>query len=908
MKTSSEIRQDFLVFFAEKEHRIVPSAPVIPYNDPTLLFTNAGMNQFKDVLLGSGTRDYKRCADTQKCIRVSGKHNDLEEVGHDGYHHTFFEMLGNWSFGDYYKKDAIKWAWELLTEKWNLPKERIWATVFRDDDESYNFWKFETDINPEHILRFDEKDNFWEMGDTGPCGPCSEIHIDLSSDGCSAKDINSNNPDVIEIWNLVFIQYNRDTSGNLQELPKKNIDTGMGFERVVRVLQNKKSNYETDIFLPLINELINITGKEYSGRYIVPMNVISDHIRALAFAIGDGAIPSNEGRGYVLRRILRRAARFGRTLDMHKPFIYKLIDPLVKTMGNIFPEIESKKDFIKDVIQGEEESFNETLDRGLTLFNEEIGRMHSNESKIFSGESAFKLHDTYGFPIDLTQMMAREKGYEVDINNFEKLMEEQKERARDARNRTDNIIIPDLKDFEQKKGYYNPYTIDDEGLEINVLNHLPLQNSELELLIVDKNPFYIESGGQVSDKGKIVDQDGNEFLVEKPFNDTYIYVKGRKGINLTSKKVKAYIDFQRRLSIQRNHSATHLVHEALRRVLGPHIKQMGSYLDDKFLRFDFPHFHKLTSEELRAIEALVNEKITEKIKVNWEFMPMSSADKISNLRKLFGEKYGDEVRVVTIDDKFSVELCGGTHVTDTSNIGFFKIIKEESVASGIRRIFAVTGEGVLDYLNERTSQIENILNQVPKERLKEHLKSIEQLMNLPGSIKGFKTHSEIAKIITDQDSSLILLNELHEKYIEEKKQAEKKLSRGKVKQAIESLDDFIAKADSVNNIKVVAAKFETDKMDELKEIGDALRSKLRSGAGLLYSVNDGKINLVAVITDDLISGKGMNAGKLAGEIAKMLGGGGGGRPHLATAGGKDVSKLESAVTEFKNVVRKYLNI
>ncbi|MGA2667461.1 MAG: alanine--tRNA ligase [Ignavibacteria bacterium] len=443
MKNSNQIRQEFLDFFKSKGHTIVPSAPVIPSDDPTLLFTNAGMNQFKDVFLGTGKRDYTRCADTQKCLRVSGKHNDLEEVGHDGTHHTFFEMMGNWSFGDYGKKEAIAWAWELFTEVWKLPKNKLWATVYTTDDEAYEYWKSETDIDRTHILRFGEKDNFWEMGETGPCGPCSEIHIDLTENECKAEDINTGINET-ELWNLVFIQYNRDEKGELHDLPKKHVDTGMGFERTVCILQNKSSNYETDIFLPLINELINLTGKEYSGeKHTSAMNVIADHIRALSFAIADGGFPSNEGRGYVLRRILRRAARYGRNLGMRIPFIYNLVDPLVDKMGSVFPEIKEKKNDIKKIIKAEEESFNETLDRGLVFFNEEIDNMKRSGSNVFSGDVAFKLHDTYGFPIDLTQLMAKEKGYTIDTNKFDELMKEQRERARSDR----------LKDIFEKLDY-----------------------------------------------------------------------------------------------------------------------------------------------------------------------------------------------------------------------------------------------------------------------------------------------------------------------------------------------------------------------------------------------------------------------------------------------------------------------
>ncbi|HJY63340.1 MAG TPA: alanine--tRNA ligase, partial [Ignavibacteria bacterium] len=629
IRTSWEVRQDFLNFFANKGHKIVPSAPVIPYDDPTLLFTNAGMNQFKDVFLGTGKRDYSRCADTQKCIRVSGKHNDLEEVGHDGYHHTFFEMLGNWSFGDYYKKEAIGWAWELLTGIWKLDKNRLWVTVYNEDEESFNLWKSETDIDPSHILKFDEKDNFWEMGETGPCGPCSEIHYDFTAQGCKASDVNAGNPDVMEIWNLVFIQYNRDEKGVLHELPQKHVDTGMGFERMVRVLQNKNSNYETDVFLPMINELIQITGKEYKGKYEASMNVIADHIRTLTFAIGDGAIPSNEGRGYVLRRILRRAARYGRNLDMRQPFIYKLVEVLIRTIGIVFPEIVEKQNFIKEVVKGEEEGFNETLDRGIVIFNEEIEKLKNAsvgaehvQPDIFSGEVAFKLHDTYGFPVDLTQLMARELGYEVEVNLFEELMNRQKERARSAR--TDNIKIESIysdilsDEITSISVFYDPYKIHAQGEKTNLylLKNLPFNGNTVKKAIayIEHNPFYSESGGQVSDTGKLIFNDEvslkvleskKEFLIV----DNNIGLPDIRCISTDAisvlQQVVVKVDFPRRESIQRNHSATHIVHEALRRVLGSHVKQMGSYLDDKVLRFDFPHFHKLTSDEIRTVEDMV---------------------------------------------------------------------------------------------------------------------------------------------------------------------------------------------------------------------------------------------------------------------------------------------------------------
>lgn len=900
MKTSSQIRQEFLDFFKSKGHKIVPSAPVIPYNDPTLLFTNAGMNQFKDVFLGTGKRDYSRCADTQKCLRVSGKHNDLEEVGHDGTHHTFFEMLGNWSFGDYYKKEAITWAWELFTEVWKLPKHKLWATVFNTDDEAYNYWKNETDIDPEHILRFGEKDNFWEMGETGPCGPCSEIHIDLTENGCKPEDINTGIGEV-ELWNLVFIQYNRDEKGELHELPQKHVDTGMGFERVVSVLQNKKSNYETDVFLPLIDELIQITGKDYTGeRFQSSMNVIADHIRALTFAIADGAIPSNEGRGYVLRRILRRAARYGRNLGMKTPFIYTLVDVLVKTMGHVFPEIVEKKKFIKEVIQSEEESFNETLDRGLVFFNEEIENMNSSGSKIFSGDVAFKLHDTYGFPVDLTQLMAREAGYGLDTDKFNVLMNEQKERARS--DRKDTIIKVENETDKISGTEYDPYHIDKNGIKSKIIGEKSLDKKH-GIIYLEKNPFYSESGGQVSDTGKLIV--GNRELKVIESKKDYIIVDNPNvdlGIN---PEVIALVDYDRRLAVQRNHSATHLVHEALRRVLGPHVKQMGSYLDDKVLRFDFPHFHKLTPDEIKRIEGIVNDKIEEDIGVNSEIMAIEKAEKIPNVKKFFGEKYGDEVRVVFIDDKFSVEFCGGTHVPDTADIGLFKIVKEESISSGVRRIFARTGEGIISLIDEKVKDIETILNELP-EKYTSNIKS--GLKEFKSNFKevDFRDRGLLAKLIEYQNLTFSSLMDLREKYIEDKKLAEKELAKLKIKNATSMLDGIISTGINLDGINIITSKFDVGNMDELKEIGDNLRLKLSNGVGLLYSVIEGKINLVTVVSDNLIKEKGLNAGKLAGDFAKLVGGGGGGKPHLATAGGKDIDKLESALSEFKNIVKKYL--
>jgi len=902
LKKSTEIRQDFLDFFKSKQHKIVPSAPVFPYDDPTLLFTNAGMNQFKDVFLGTGTRDYKRCADTQKCIRVSGKHNDLEEVGHDGYHHTFFEMLGNWSFGDYYKREAIEWAWELLTKVWGLDKKRIWVTYFREDLETKELWETHTDIDHTHILKFDEKDNFWEMGDTGPCGPCSEIHYDFTPNGCKGSDVNADNPDVMEIWNLVFIQYNRDNTGKLHELPQKHVDTGMGFERMVRVLQNKSSNYLTDVFLPLIDELINITGKEYSGKFEAPMNVIADHVRTLTFAIGDGAIPSNEGRGYVLRRVLRRAARYGRNLDMRTPFIYKLVDTVVDTMGHVFPEIVEKREFIKEVIKGEEESFNVTLDKGLALFNEEVDRMKAASEKTFSGEVAFKLHDTYGFPVDLTQLMARESGYTVDMDSFNEKMEIAR-----GLSRVDKILDSiEEKEYDDllkvKEGLvYDPYT-ESDAIETEVIAY---QNKYYygTGILLKNNPFYKASGGQVSDTGEIILGD-DKYEVQNINSKNIIEIPKTELKELPVKAV-ARIDIPRRLSIQRNHSATHIMHEALRRVLGSHVKQMGSYLDDKVLRFDFPHFHKLKPQEITDIEQIVNDKVKEKIAVYCEEMTIEKANTIPHVKKFFGEKYGEIVRVVFIDDKFSVEFCGGTHVKDTSDIGLFKIIREESISAGTRRIFARTGEGIIDYINERTAEIEKLASELPEKYANNFNVAISEFKkDFDGT--DFKNTEILASLIKYHDSTIASLLELREKYQEEKRQLEKQLAKQKVQSAAGSIDELISSAKDVSGLKLITGEFTVDNTDELKELGDKLREKMGSAVGLLYSMIDGKVGLCAVVSDDLVKQKKLSAGKIAGDVAKILGGGGGGKPHLATAGGKDITKISEALDALPGIIQKYL--
>lgn len=901
MKTSDEIRSSFIKYFEDRGHKVVPSSSVVPYDDPTLLFTNAGMNQFKDVFLGTGTRDYKRAVDSQKCIRAGGKHNDLEEVGRDGYHHTFFEMLGNWSFGDYYKKEAIKWAWELLTEVYKLPKDRLWATVYKDDDEALELWKTETDINPDHILKFDEKDNFWEMGDTGPCGPCSEIHIDLTEEGCKPEDINADNENVIEIWNLVFIQYNRDEKGVLNPLPKKHIDTGMGFERIVRALQGTESNYETDLFRPIIDRIAELTRQKYEGENLYPFRAIADHIRCLTFAITDGAIPTNEGRGYVLRRILRRASRLARKLGYNEPLLYQLVDTVVDNFSSAYPELSERSEFVKDVIKSEEESFNVTLDRGIELFNEVADRLGKSETKEFPGEEAFKLYDTYGFPLDLTQVMAEERGFIVDVSGFNTEMDKQKNRARNAREVKNYEGVNES--FDTPDINYDPYTVLEEGV---VTENLDSRSDETGCILVLKtNPFFQESGGQISDTGKLVLPDNSEATVLDSRRSYVIIDKEIKDLQKGS-QVKAIVDYDRRQDIQRNHSATHLMHEALRRVLGSHIKQAGSLVHNEYLRFDFPHFKKLEEAELTEIEETVNAYIKDNVPVITEEMSIEEGNKIPHVKKFFGEKYGDIVRVVTIDPKFSIEFCGGTHVVSTDDIGLFKIVKEESIASGTRRIFARTGKGIVRLIDEKLEDIEHIMENLP-DKYRTGFRSGLQDFENNFKVIDYKDIKMMQTLLNYEDKTLHDLREIHEKYLEEKKQAEKILMKENITRALGQLDEMIEKADNINGVKILASKMDLNSMDELKEVGEALRNKLQNGVALIAIVSEGKINLVCSVSDNLVKDKGLNAGQLVGAAAKELGGGGGGRPNLATAGAKDIEKLDSVLKNFPNLVKEKLN-
>lgn len=982
-------------FFEKRGHRIVPSSSVIPHGDPTLLFTNAGMNQFKDVFLGTGKRDYVRAADTQKCIRVSGKHNDLEEVGRDTYHHTFFEMLGNWSFGDYYKKEAIGWAWELLTSEWGLEKRRLYATVYETDDEAFELWKKVTDIDPTHVLKFGKKDNFWEMGETGPCGPCSEIHIDMTADYSGGNLVNAGDARVMEIWNLVFIQNNRNEKGELENLPAKHVDTGMGFERVCAILQGKNSNYDTDVFMPIINKIAQTVGKEYTSLLDSPkdiaMRVVADHIRMLTFSITDGAIPGNEGRGYVLRRILRRAARFGRNLGMREPFIYKITSAVVESMGKAFPEIVKKQAHVERVIKSEEESFNQTLDRGLNEFSsivantvlldligthidveyeikDDVATYYSKQRKKISeislneniekqtgkvltihGKDAFKLYDTYGFPLDLTELMAEERGLKVDVSSFSDQMEAQRKRSQLNRKKTyytqgygfggkptynedRNMVVypPDLRKLRNGDFIYeNLMTEAHIEVEFDDIVHLDktqeMENdSYLRGIILDRTTFYYESGGQVSDTGflSLKHRDSSIKLevmaLGKDENRIIHLVKpdiSLKQFWNSETTVVTEIDVPRRVNVQRNHSATHLVHEALRRVLGAHVHQQGSLVAPDHLRFDFPHFGKISPEEVRAIEQMVNAKIAEDIGVFTEVdMPIEKAKKIPNVKMFFGEKYGDIVRVVFIDENYSVEFCGGTHVKNTNDIGLFKIISESSIASGVRRIEAVTGEGVQKYIDDQLLKAKHLGDQIAK--------FIEEKEILERELNKYAGKSEISQrpslgtisLPSNQSESIQLLEkeltkreQIAEQVSKQTLDIKKELSKYKVKEASSGIESLIAGARSVNGFKIVASRIEAATMDELKSIGDTLRSKLGSGVGVLASIIEDKVALVCVVTDDLIKNKNLQAGKIVGEMAKQVGGGGGGKPHLATAGGKDIAKLDETLQNTTAVVQKMVS-
>lgn len=867
--TANEIRKQFIDFFKAKQHTFVPSAPVIPRDDPTLLFTNAGMNQFKDVFLDKGSRPYSRAVNAQKCIRVSGKHNDLEEVGRDTYHHTFFEMLGNWSFGDYYKKEAILWAWELLTDVWQLPKDKLYATVYTTDDEAAGLWARVTDIKADHILRFGEKENFWEMGSTGPCGPCSEIHIDLGAQHCDKQGedhlcgVNGDCGRYIELWNLVFIQYNRDESGKLHPLSKKHVDTGAGFERLVAVLQHKFSNYDTDVFLPIMDYIGQLTGQPYatSGEQTA-FRVIADHIRMLTFSIADGGIPSNDGRGYVMRRILRRAARYARKLDIREPFIFKIVPKVVELMGDAYPEIRERQDHIMAVIRAEEEHFNRTLDRGLEIFGKIKSELKSRNQIVIPGEEVFRLYDTYGFPVDLTRILAEEEGLTLDMKGFDQAMELQRERARSASrfeaqasDSTDWVVLNEGED--SKFVGYN-----DLAIETHIMRYV-IEPQQIKI-ILRETPFYAESGGQIGDRGTLSGE-GFELQVtdtQKDGDHIVHYCRPLASFSPKTDKVLAEVTVSRRRETAKNHTATHLLHAALRKVLGAHLTQAGSLVEPDRLRFDFTHFERISEEDLEAIEKIVNDRIQQDIALEIAQEKYTDA-KQKGAMALFGEKYGDVVRTVKVGT-FSLELCGGTHVNRTGEIGPFIIVSESGIAAGVRRIEAITGPKAVEYLQQNRTRVQK-LAALMNTRPEELVAKTEQLVN-------------------------------------DKRQLEKELNRATRSRLNSDLDGLFRQAESINDIKVLIHGFEGIDGEQLKSLGDRIRERGKQTAALLYSETDGKLTFVCAVSDDLIKNRKLSAGTLVREVARAAHGGGGGRPHLATAGAKDASHLKEALDTFREQI------
>ncbi|MFC1620366.1 alanine--tRNA ligase [Candidatus Neomarinimicrobiota bacterium] len=907
MKTGKEIRQEFISFFEAKEHRFIRSSPVVPHDDPTLLFTNAGMNQFKPIFLDQQKPGYTRAVNTQKCIRVSGKHNDLEEVGVDVYHHTFFEMLGNWSFGDYYKAEAIKWAWELFTEVWGIDKNRLWATVYQSDDEAAELWPQMTDIPPERVLRFGAKENFWEMGDTGPCGPCSEIHYYDGPDlgAMNAEGVNAE-AEYKELWNLVFIQNNRLPDGSLEDLPAKHVDTGAGFERIVAVLQGKTSNYDTDLFTPIIEHIAQLTGIPYDGENGIAHRVIADHIRMLSFSLADGAMPGNEGRGYVVRRILRRGARFGRMLEQHTPFIYRLVDTVCDVMGEAFPEIIEKRSHIEKVIQAEESAFGDTLDRGLEIFDKVARQLQTGD--VIPGEEVFRLYDTYGFPLDLTELMAREKGLTVDTEGFEQAMTQQRERARVAGK---TIAEEEKGDWttitEGSSSEFNGYTQSRSAVSIRKYREYGEGESEI---ILDKTPFYAESGGQIGDTGiikstdltfrvndtrKILDE-GHEEIVHQG-----VVEQGSLGAGA---QITAVVDQERRQSIRNNHTATHLLHKALKIVLGEHVQQAGSLVAPDRLRFDFTHYEKVNNDQIAEIGSIVNQRIQDDIQLNASIQDYEAARQ-GGAEAIFGEKYGDRVRVIDIPG-FSRELCGGTHVDRTADIGAFKITSESAVAAGVRRMEAVTGNGVLEFLRD---QITNLVDELHRESEK-HQDLIQQLdepdpdKDAPDSPEragevesfGLRDIDKLENIVTLLKQDISRYHELNKQLAREIKKQRKQVSRADVLTSLQ--------IEEIPPVKVGFGTVTVHDQDEFKDLAVDVKHRLKSAVVALGAEIDNKLAVVVAVTEDLKDR--IHAGQLANELGKELGGGGGGSAILATAGGKDPSLLEDVLQKVPAIVKKRL--
>lgn len=870
MLTAKEIRESFKDFFRERGHQIVPSAPMVIKDDPTLMFTNAGMNQFKDIILGNVPAKYKRVADSQKCLRVSGKHNDLEEVGLDTYHHTMFEMLGNWSFGDYFKKEAINWAWEYLVDVLKIDPDRLYATVFEGyapeglerDNEAASYW--EAHLPKEHIINGNRHDNFWEMGDTGPCGPCSEIHIDLRSDAERAEVdgltlVNQSHPQVIEIWNLVFMQYNRKADGSLEPLPARVIDTGMGFERLCMALQGKTSNYDTDVFQPIIKEIGRLCGKTYGEdpKVDIAMRVIADHIRTIAFSITDGQLPSNAKAGYVIRRILRRAVRYGYTfLGQKQAFLYKLLDILIETMGDAYPELKEQKVLIGKVIKEEEDAFLRTLETGIKLLDKVVADAKAAGKNEISGVDAFTLYDTYGFPIDLTELILKEKGMGVDLDGFNAQMQQQKERARNAAAvETSDWVV--LREGEPEFVGYDMLECDCRILRYRKVKQ---KNKEYYQIVLDRTPFYAEMGGQVGDTGKLISANETvEILQTKRENNLGIHITEHMPEEVTA-QFHAVVDKEARQATACNHTATHLLHEALREVLGTHVEQKGSYVSPQSLRFDFSHFKKVTDEELRQVEILANRKVREAIPLDERRnVPIAEA-KAMGAMALFGEKYGEEVRVIRFGS--SVELCGGTHVANTGNIGMIKIVSESSIAAGIRRIEAITG-----------ARVE------------------ETIYSLQDSLK------EIATLFNNAPNLIQAIHKAIDENTELRKQAEEY-----VKEKMADMKERMLKtAENVNGMKLIRF-IGPMPADVVKGIAFMLRNEVAEGLAFVAATKDNDKPLLTVMFSNDVVADGKNASAIVREAAKLIQGGGGGQPYFAQAGGKNAEHLSDALEKMVSLV------
>ncbi len=876
MYTTEQIRESFLKYFENKQHQRISSSSLIPGEDPTLMFVNAGMVQFKNVFLGLEERAYKRATSSQKCLRISGKHNDFEAVGRTPRHHTFFEMLGNFSFGDYFKKEAIEYAWEFLTKELKLPKEQLWVTIYEKDEESGSLWKSLTDIEPDRIVKLGEKDNFWSMGDIGPCGPCTEIHFDRGEKySCGEKcGLGKCECDrITEIWNLVFMEFNRDEKGVLQPLPKPSVDTGMGLERIAAVMQSVDSNYDTDIFQPIIKKIEKLTEIEYyNNEEGFPFRVIADHIRSSSFLIADGVLPSNEGRGYILRRILRRAVRYGKSLNLNRPFLYILVDTLIDVMGSAYSELAEKRDFIIKVLKVEEERFLETLNDGIIHTEKILNQMRKEKRLVMTGKEAFLLYDTYGFPVELTEDVVKENNFSLDRVGFIQTMAKQKELTRKSSSRNDfkqNIALANEL-IKLQETVFTGY--DSMKEETQILSIFSLKGEKMEkivlddkvILITNRTPFYGESGGQTGDTGKIYLKDLHvgDVIDSKKSTDGRIYhIAKFNSVFDINKKIILKVNKFRREAIMRNHSATHLLHKALNQVLGKHAVQKGSFVDDKYLRFDFSHFENLTKKEIEIIEDLVNQFILEHVDVKFQNLPILEAKKIG-ATAIFGEKYGDEVRVVTMGDT-SLEFCGGTHVSNSSHIGSFKILNESSIGAGLRRIEACTGLETI----KKSREADYLIHELSK-----HLKVPPKELN--------------SKIVN-------LQKELKELTFEKQK-----LNMNLAKKAVTK---SIEKVEEINGIPVLIEEFSGKSMDELRQISDMYRDKLGSILVVLGSKEKDRVNLLISATKDLVK-KNISAGSIIKAIAPIVGGGGGGRPDMAQAGGKIPGKLTQALMEVKNIL------